>query len=454
MNTELALSLWKSSQSEGLPSSDCTSTTLERLLHLELSRGEDPDACEPALRLLAHCVVGASGYSDRRPGKRRVPSAGARYPVECLLLTWREAAPRAWLVSLAGSVLRLSAGFAAQVARATRATPGESSVVVVASLWKTIERYGLAGVRYTVYDAGHVLSNLAEFAIDEGERLGLGLRVDVHSVFRELSNHVVALYAVRLNVDRPALLDAVRGWQWPVPTVPASAVNIDPPSFSPLLARARALIATMARDVGDRPLPLCSLTREPRRGFDWIEARRSVKGFSARPAAQVRSMQLQLRPFLRLLLEHAQATYGLVLGVALLERTSDNDYLLGDAVGLSATLDPSARLSAQALLDACNGQAQVVHAEALAILFVQLAHLPPAARLAVAAAAQNCIGILSAEIYRWCALERVGTTMLCGFSQQRVAELLDRGADWPLALHLFGDEDAAGVKSDTRYFLQ
>lgn len=454
MNTQHAVNLWKSSQSEGLPSSDCTSTTLERLLHLELSSGEDPDACDQSLRLLVHCAVGGSGYSDTRPGKRRVPSAGARYPVECLLLTWRDASPRVWLVSLAGRVLRLSARFAAQVARATQAAPGESGVVVVASLWKTIERYGLAGVRYTVYDAGHVLSNLAEFAIDEGERLGLGLEVDARSVFRELSNHVFALYVVRLKVEQPSVLDDVRSLQWPAPMAPANSVNVDPPSFSPLLARARALIATMAHDVGDRPLALCSLTRARRRGFDWIEARQSAKGFAARPVAQMRGTQLHLRPFLRELLERAQATYGLVLGVATLERAPDGDYVLGDAVSLNSKPDSAILCPVHALLDACNGQAQVTHAEAVAVLFVQLVHLPPADRLAAAAAAQNCIGILSAEIYRWCALERVGTTMLCGFSHQLMSELLGGGADWPLALHLFGHEDTAGVKSDTSYFLQ
>ncbi|MBA3279920.1 MAG: hypothetical protein H0U22_14665, partial [Geodermatophilaceae bacterium] len=200
MIAEHALQLWKYSVSEGLPQNDCTFVDFERLLHLELAAPEAARDLDPVVCALVHLVVGAYGFSDSRPGKRRAPSAGARYPVECLLLTWHGRTPRLWLVSLTcAGVIPMREAYAAQVARATHAQPGESSVIVVASLWKTIERYGLAGVRYTVYDAGHVLSNLAEFAHDEGTRLGLGLQCSARSVFRELSSNVVALYALRVD---------------------------------------------------------------------------------------------------------------------------------------------------------------------------------------------------------------------------------------------------------------
>lgn len=451
MIAEQALQLWDGSRSEGLPSSDCTSVNFERLLHLELSAGEDRSTSDPMLRLLVHFVVGAHGYSSTRPGKRRAPSAGARYPVECLVLKWHEGEPQLLMVSLARcSVLRMSDALAAQVVRAVGAEPGEACIVVVASLWKTIERYGLAGVRYTVYDAGHVLSNLSEFALDEGQRLGLDLSTDTRCVFKELSGNIIALYAVRMAC-RPDALDAEAELHWPEQAPAGLPAHIDPPSFSPLLVRARSLFAAMAREVGGRDLPMCSLTRERRRslGTDWVEARRSVKGFS-RPGPLEPAAAGHLQPFLGRLLQHAREAYSLQLGMACFLRQDDGSYALGQALSLRDGR-PVPVHSAEAFADACNGQSQVANAAAIAVLFVQLSHLDTAQRLQANAASQNCIGILSSEIYRYCAISGIGTTMLCGFSSEKINALLAGNADWPLALQLFGREDAAGIKSDTNY---
>ena len=453
MTAEHALQLWRNSASEGLPQADCTLVQFERLLHLELRPPVPPEALQPAVRLLVHLVVAAYGYSDTRPGKRRSPSAGARYPVECLVLSWQARHPQAWLVSLnCGGVRPLGEAFAAQVARATHAEPGETCVVVVASLWKTIERYGLAGVRYSVYVAGHVVANLCVFAHDEGWRLDTELRVQARSVFRELSNNVFALYAVRVAAVRPFDGKALTALRWPqaAPAAATAPVHIDPPSFSPLLARARRLFATMGRELQDRPLPICSPTRGRRAGTDWLEARHSVKGFVPRPAAAERDSQ-HLRPFLLDLSRQACQVHALDLGLAYFRRRDDGHYSFDGAVCLRDDNELAASHGAQAFLEACNGQNQVPNAEGIAVLFVQLAHLPEDERLAAAAAAQSCIGLLSSEIYRYCAITGVGTTMLCGFSSQRLGELLAGNADWPLAVHLFGRGDAAGWKTDTHY---
>lgn len=453
MMAEQALQLWRNSLSEGLPQADCTFVEFERLLHLELRPAVPPEALAPPLRLLVHLVVAAYGYSDTRPGKRRSPSAGARYPVECLVLSWQGRSPQAWLVSLnRGGVRPVSDVFAAQVARATHAEPGEASVVVVASLWKTIERYGLAGVRYTVYDAGHVVGNLCEFAHDEGWRLDVELAVRARSVFRELSNNVFALYAVRLAGSRVLNDSELARLRWPraAPDAATPPVHIDPPSFSPLLARARRLFATMGRELQDRPLPVCSPTRGRRAGSAWLEARHSVKGFVPRPAAAERDSQ-HLRPFLLDLFRQACQVHALELGIAYFRRRDDGRYAFDGAVSLRDDNELAASHGGETFLDACNGQNQVPNAEGIAVLFVQLAHLPEDERLSAAAAAQSCIGLLSSEIYRYCALTGVGTTMLCGFSTERLAQVLGGNADWPLAVHLFGSGDAAGWKTDTSY---
>ncbi len=351
MIAEHALTLWRNSLSEGLPQADCTFVQFERLLHLELRAAVPPDALEPAVRLLVHLVVAAYGYSDTRPGKRRSPSAGARYPVECLVLSWQGRSPQAWLVSLnCGGVRPLAEAFAAQVARAIHAQPGEASVVVVASLWKTIERYGLAGVRYTVYDAGHVLGNLSEFAHDESGRLDLDLDVQARSVFRELSNNVFALYALRLTAGRPLGSNELAALRWPQPAPQAATppVHIDPPSFSPLLARARRLFATMGRELQDRPLPVCSPTRGRRASVPWLEARHSVKGFVPRPAAAERDSQ-HLRPFLLELFRQACQVHALDLGIAFFRRRDDGDYVFDAAVTLRDDNELAPTQSAQGL---------------------------------------------------------------------------------------------------------
>lgn len=451
MNTEHALQLWKSSRSEGLPAADCTFVHLERLLHLERAPAAPAELDDPRLRLLVHAVIGAHGYSQLRPGKRRAPSAGARYPIDCLALTWRDGAPRLWMVTVeGGTVARLSDAYTEQVVQAIGAQPGEDHVVIVASLWKTIERYGLAGVRYTVYDAGHVLSNLTEFAHDEGQRLGLDLTLQARCVFRELPKQIVALHAVRLSSARPLPQHALAGLYWPAPDAGKPTVHVDPPSFSPLLARARRLFAQMSQALEGQVLPPCEATRQARRGVDWLEARRSVKGFAPRPATPPATLQA-LRDFLVPLFETAQRQYGVQLGLAHFVADDQGQYRLAAQVALR---DPAAvpeAASGEAFVRACNGQAQARHAEAISVMFVQLEHLPPERRLAAISAAQTCIGVLSAEIYRHCALDQVGTTMLCGFSSQKLGELLGAQADWPLALHLYGRPDPAGFKSDISY---
>ena len=143
-----------------------------------------PVGAADALSLLSDL---AYGYRVTPRGlSRRAPSAGAMYPIEMVWLT--QVAGR-WVFRWFDARYQRCVDLAAPADAAAAAlwlVPGQHALLLCAVAWRTIQRYGVRGYRYTLLDAGNVLGNVAAVAVAAGAHVHLPEDVPHDLLHRDL----------------------------------------------------------------------------------------------------------------------------------------------------------------------------------------------------------------------------------------------------------------------------
>lgn len=133
---------------------------------------EAVESHSPALRH-AVCVVTDGLLGAPAQESRQVPSAGAIYPYDVLVLVRAGEPALYWMDLLRRICVRLDAP-AAQLAglmepaRLPDASPAEAQIILLGRPWLSMRKYGSRGYFYTQLDAGHAAASLLGTALEDG----------------------------------------------------------------------------------------------------------------------------------------------------------------------------------------------------------------------------------------------------------------------------------------------
>jgi hypothetical protein len=365
---------------------------------------------------LTRMLEWAYGY---RPGGagRRTPSAGGLYPCEVLTV---EHGPDGWVCQLYDfgrqARIALPRADAGALARLLRLDETRAGVLVLAALWRTVQRYGARGYRYCALDAGHVLGNLSRVASVVGGRVRWHAPPGPElSSMTGLSGGAVVLAAGVIDIAAAH-----------VPSPPGAGARDPadggPPEETPLLSpqllrvrrfhdRAQACGASSLRT------PSAATTGDL---FLALDSRRSAKDFLAAEPEDISVKALgAVQDFLS---EPSMRAAGTIIPVA------------REVAGQRA----AGALSPAGLCRVCQRQELVSRADA-AFLFT--APRPERANdiLDHAGFLRACLysGMVSSELYRLADGLGLASTMIGGFFDSELLGACGPGR-YPLALQLFG----------------
>lgn len=363
-------------------------------------------------------------YGHRRPvvlgqrATRRAPSAGALYPIEVFLVVDGTVA----YYDFADHRLHpVASRPVATIADRLRLDPGDTGVVLVSVMWRTVQRYGARGYRYCHLDAAHVAANLVAAAGASGRRVRpapfptaadldalLGLRRGEHTLLAM----AVAPGGGPDRVPTPSVA--------PPPRVLGGSAE-QPPVLNPAMERvvrmlARSLTATPIQDSWRQAV------RPGREVFDLLDRRFSARDFTGALLAdpQLDAMRAAGEEALHL---------GFTEGTAPIRVAA-----LGSEV-------------AGRLANACQRQAIVARSALALVVTVDSTAINAHGHAGYRRAVVNA-GLATAALYRTAAEHGIATTSIGGFSDPDVAHLLGDEQAHPIVIQLFGQANSVAGKVD------
>jgi hypothetical protein len=395
----------------------------------------------------------AYGYRLTERGlSRRAPSAGAMYPIEVVWLT--QVAGRwvfRWFDARYQRCVDLD-GPADAAAAALWLGPGQHALLLVAVAWRTIQRYGVRGYRYTLLDAGNVLGNVAAAAVAAGAYVNLPEDVPHELLHRSLglSRDELLLGVAVLNGDlRPTVPDLA----------PAAAPeSLDtarlfgteqPPIMAPALERVRRLHRAARPDrqhrLNFRAMLGGQTAEQTVRNILSRSSARAFSGAGLEPAALA-----MLDAYLHRVVEAAPAPVLRELELRLVARRADgwSSRWFDQELGVWHS-KPIPEPDPAELIEVFGDQPLAATCTAFVILGMR-GELGTQADPLVYRQTLLTAGVACAGAYHLASQVDVGTTTFGGFDDRRVAALAD-GSFIPLVVQSFGvtPAGAADVKNDT-----
>lgn len=366
---------------------------------------------------LARMLEWAYGYRSGRGAGRRAPSAGGLYPCEVLTV---EYGPDGWVCYLYDFGRQMRIGLpqadAGALARLLRLDETRAGVLVLAALWRTVQRYGARGYRYCALDAGQVLGNLSRVASAVGgqARWQAPPGTEVSSL-TGLSGGAVVLAAGVIDI---AAVD--------VPSPPGAGARDPgdggPPEETPLLSPQLLRVQRFHDQVeacaaASLETPSAATTGDL---FLALDTRRSAKDFLAAEPEDISAKALgAVQDFLS---EPSMRTAGTIIPVA--SETADER--------------PAGALSRAGLCRVCQRQELVSRADT-AFLFTAPRPEHAGGVLDHAEFLRACLysGMVSSELYRLADGLGLASTMIGGFFDSELLGAAGPGR-YPLALQVFG----------------
>jgi nitroreductase len=415
--------------------------------------GPDPVDVPDGLARWTAVLDAACGYEARpdhpRGMARRVPSAGALYPIELFTVG---AAGAHQYVFLTRRFHAAHAVDVAAVARTLGLGRDDLALIAVADFWRTVQRYGVRGYRYCLLDAAHVMNNLVGVIGGDGSDARLQWVPPSARLTRALALPR-SVGMLRALIVRRASRIQIGGRLAPAWTPSAGpAAPEQPPLLCPLLERVVRFHAETQHDVvAAAP---AAAWRCGTVGASAVAARRSAKSFTAAslpdPVHAAIVDHLRRRRSVLPVGQHILRCYGARVRVAGaapgLERIDQAPE--GRTEIASAGLPPAtAATLAVRVRSVCQDQA--LAGEAAYVVMIGL----PASVLRGAPPADyrdlvSEVGHLGAELGLQAAALGVGTTMIGGF-YDAAAQRLVADQDWfPIAIQLYGESGAHGRKID------
>lgn len=399
-----------------------------------------PGSREAPPDVFAKIAALCHGYSRPSDGNcrfRNAPSAGARYPIE-LLLADQEGGRLYWY--------DLQAGEFRNVGALNEASDGGRGyeMHLAAVLWRTVQRYGVRGLRYCLLDATAVASNVAELSFDFQGPRGLDIRQSrLSDVTVSRCQSIRPLLSLKVDPHDPGFpeVEATR-------PLSAGLFSEQTPLLSPTMARVQRFY-NLARET-PRPFAVspAAVSRGIRRPFDWLPGRRSAKSFTGEPLSE--HAFGRVHDFVRLYLDQDREANGDGLAAALIRMPAAGARARTTFVGRGLEVaSASGRIEQSSRGIAGNFQGQKI-VETASLIVVVGVH--PQVRLLTDCAAFEhwCVraGLMMSDLYRFGYVEGIANTAIGGFSDKALQLLLGANGFFPIVAHAFGREGASRHKFD------
>lgn len=408
----------------------------------------DPVAVPDALLRWATVLDAAYGYEVRpdhpRGVARRVPSAGALYPIELLAIGPAGAHHYSFWTRRFHRAHGVDAG---AVARALGLGSDDLALIAVAVFWRTVQRYGVRGYRYCLLDAAHVTSNLISVIGELGGVRRLAVVAPSMRLARALALPRSVAVMCALTVRSAAQLSCgdclAPGW---VPPVRHAAFE-EPPPLSHILQRVVSFHAQTLDDAAvPKPIGTWSVTGQA------VAARRSAKAFTRAPLqgwihAAIGDHLRRRRSVLRVG-DDVLRSYGVRVrvagaspGIERMEQDPDGS-CVATATRVATPTDLSASVRALCQDQVLAGEA--AYAVVTGIHGRVLRGASPAAYRDLVGE----VGHLGAELGAQAVSLGVGTTTIGGFCDDAARRLVGDDDWFPIAVQLYGEPSLQGYKTD------
>lgn len=397
----------------------------------------------------------AHGYrsESRRRGAeplRRSASAGALYPIECLIVhTGPTGTDAVYYYDFRRHRLLRLAGAAPMGVR-ERLEAGDGPLIVLSAvLWRSAHRYGARSYLYCLLDAGEVAFNLAEAGRAFGRRVRVTCSApsDVDAEALQLNATESALLA--LEVEAPA--GGVQPGSLPLPpTVSASIIaepddTLGPPPLSPVLRRIRSYRAGARAGAGARTVPpSLSGPRGDRDYASLIERRESAAQFGGRQLARAdHDALVACAGHTR---DHLRRTGAPALRLTVVSIDVEGCFAgareIGDAGALGVWQSRAVHSDElrTRLRSVCEEQAVAGQSSMAIVVSVDRRCLVQRGIGFFEDAAIGA-GAISASLYLEAARTGVGTTALGGFNTEALAQLMGVPDRWSFVIQAFGSRD-------------
>ena len=349
-----------------------------------------------------------NGHIGRDPTGRRTlrpsPSAGGLHPIDIVVVqAGQSGTVTAWCHDPAHNRLIPLGSVADDRADRIRADlvllRGETAFVLVAALWRSVQRYGARGFRYCLVDAGAMAHHLTLLLSEHGSDAALvtpNCGPEMQSLLGlELAEHVACAVVTSS--------DAVGGWRPEPPPWLAAGQSLpqvkrpvvaEPPVLAAALTRAvriaRVARAGDAQRVDANPHPALTVPT-----FEYLCERRSAKRFDPTPVS-VDAIVAGMRSVL-----------------------AASPWVGPQGLAIHTLRRGSAHLEWQNVIEACHGQALLANAAALLVITANNSSDHGSyARSALAA------GYLAAGLYAVCWRAEVATTTIGGFDDGALRDLI------------------------------
>jgi hypothetical protein len=403
----------------------------------------------PALRSLSQALEWSYGYRGKfQAGKknvRRAASAGALYPTELFVLISLKGEWKClYYCFLTHSFYDNTGADPPSLSRSLGLESGQTAVLLVSILWKTVQKYGARGYRYCLLDSGNVLSNLVQSlrVLQKGcEVVWAGPKAGTAGALGLRHGEIVTtLFKIgRITGPSRGTAPPLAGW--------GSKVNpADSPRFNPILSRIiRFHQKTLDPEVkrGDfaeiLPLPFRDFSR-------MMRDRRSTDGFSGKIDQPNLDRVLDRIAFYSRSRKEGPHRLKISFWVAPLLPSPSFQNRLKTGLDGTCSISPGP-VDPQGLVDACNGQAFVSQAWFVLVLGVGRKDLASHSYVEYRRSLLE-VGFLCGCLYRDSALARIGTTTLGAFREARINALLSNDSVLPIVIQAFGGPKEPRHKKD------
>lgn len=383
--------------------------------------------------------------------KRRTPSAGALYPTEAFLVLETEVG---WQVLYYHFVSHQFYPVPVQkidvIVDALGLTKGTEGILLISVLWRTVQRYGVRGYRYSLLDASHVAFNL----VQNLESLGHQIQLTPQAPTLQLQRHLNLQFGEALVLAFETRLGELNKNKLPplkLPKLPKIQPNSieHSPQLCPKLQRVISFHSKTLKPYFYKTRKLnkgSSVT--PQELYAYVTKRFSAKGFTGEKVTleqydKIKKVAKSWSPtipgFLNIIDVYALTIRVADIPVGLFHLTCQNPIL--NIFGQT-----EAKFSNR-IVEICQNQLFLQSAAFILIIGVPKSKILNSKHIVY----QNTIlnaGFLCSALYQQALRYNLGTTSIGGYSDDDICNLIGDSSLYPIIVQAFGIPSYSGSKVD------
>lgn len=394
-------------------------------------------------------VYGYRNYAhDKRKTKRRSPSAGALYPIELLIITHIKGTPRLLYYDYRKHDFFLVDN--ADLHHWLNDYPlndNESQIVFMSVFWRTVQKYGVRGFRYTYLDVAFILDNfcrLYDASAEPSSALITFPKDDVSSLFQFEEGECI-LFFLSLKDNLPKLKPAER--IEPLYTAPENALSYVPCTSTKFMR----VIDFYQKSLPPDPLRY-SINMEKTHKHDiaymykYLEHRNSANAFFDGAIAEdvYNEIKTAGTNCCQSIDKTLGITFSIISFITNVEGVTAKIENLADGTALEITNSTDFKSS---IVNACQNQEIMRNA---AFVFILVVDVKRNSKWNYHQYIKSIItgGMICSQLYHTCFQKKLGTTTIGGFSEELLRKIIGTTDLFPIVVQAFGNENSKQIKID------